>query len=81
MNVVGGFLDLKNSVNQAKWRWRWHQQGGSRFWVARDLTDMRDEDALRRWRYIDTEARHLRRYWKPVTHIATARLRKMRKQA
>lgn len=76
-----GFLDLKNSVNHAKWRWRWHRQGGSRFWIARDLTDMRDEDQLRRWRYIETEARQLRRYWKPVTHIATARLRKMRKQA
>jgi hypothetical protein len=78
----GGFLDLKNSVNTARWRWRWHQQGGSHFWVARNLTDLRDEDALRRWRYIEYESRRLkRRHRSPVVYIATARFRKMRKQA
>lgn len=74
---VGGFLDLKNSVNKAKWAWRWHQQNGSRFWVARNLTDLRDEDALRQWRRIETEVRQRRRYWKPIARIATARIRKM----
>lgn len=76
-----GFIDLKNSEHIARWRWRWHQQAGSRFWVARDLTDLRDEDALRRWRWIETEVRQLRRHRAPIVHIATARLRKMRKQA
>lgn len=77
----GGFLDLKNSVNQARWRWRWHQQGGSHFWVAHNLTDMRDEDALRRWRYIEHAVRRLPKYRANVVRIATARFRKMRKQA
>lgn len=82
MNIPG-FLGMKNSMHHAKWRWRWHQQGGSHFWVARNLTDLRDEDQLRRWRWIELEARQLkRRHKSPVVHIATARFRKMmRKQA
>jgi hypothetical protein len=81
MNKPGGFLDLQNSVNQAKWRWRWHQQGGTHFWVARDLADLRDEDALRRWRYVEYMVRRLPKYRPNVVNIATARFRKMRKQA
>jgi hypothetical protein len=81
VNKPGGFLDLKNSVNTAKWRWRWHQQAGSYFWVAHNLTDLRDEDQLRRWRWIEHELRRLPRYRPNVVNISTARFRKMRKQA
>jgi hypothetical protein len=81
VNAIGGFIDLKNSVNQARWRWRWHQQGGSHFWVARNLTDLRDEDQLRRWRLIEYMVRRLPRYQSNVVNIATAKFRKMRKQA
>jgi hypothetical protein len=76
-----GLLDLKNSVNHARWRWRWHQQGGSHFWTAHSLTDMRDEDQMRRWRYIEHEVRRLPRYQPNVVNIATAKFRKLRKQA
>lgn len=81
MNNTPGFLDLQNSERRAQWVLRWHQQGGSHFWCARDLQDLRDEDLLRRWRWIEIEVRNLRRLSAPVVHIATARLRKMRRQA
>jgi hypothetical protein len=72
-----GFNDLKNSVAAAAWGWRWHLQGGSRFWVARDLTDLRNDDQLRQWRGIECSVRELLSRRASVISIAVAR-RKMR---
>ena len=55
-----GFLALKNIVNVAMFRWRWHQHGGSPHWRARPLMDLRDAKQLARWRRLDFEARRLR---------------------
>ena len=57
-----GFLDRKNSENRARWLWRWHLQGGSRFWSARPLRDLRNDEDLRRYREI--EFRRRRALWR-----------------
>lgn len=55
---IPGLLDLKNQVNVARWRWRWHLQGGSSSWTARPLQDLRNEEDLRRYREIEFDRRH-----------------------
>lgn len=76
-----GFKDWKNSQNLARWRWRWHLQGGSGFWVAHDLIDMRDEEQLIQWRVMEVEVRRLRRVRTNVVHISTAKARRFLRQA
>lgn len=75
-----GFNDWKNSQNLARWRWRWHLQGGSHFWVARDLIDMRDEEQLIHWRVMEVEVRRLRRARPNVVRISTAKARRFLRQ-
>ena len=76
---IGGYLDAKNSENVAKWRWRWHLQGGSRFWMARSLEDLRNEEDLRRWRLIELKRRHTKKGGKVVS-MAAIRLAKALKR-
>lgn len=57
--MTPGFLDLKNSENLAKWRWRWHQQGGGFHYAAHDLQDLRNDDQRKWWRAIVFEVRRL----------------------
>lgn len=56
------FQDFKNEVNRAKWTWRWALQGGSRFWVARDLKDLRTEGEREMWRRLEVKIRHTPRF-------------------
>lgn len=53
---VKEFLDhlaLRNSLNRARWAWRWAQQGGTYFTTARPLQDLRNDDDMARWRKIE----------------------------
>lgn len=52
MNGVPDWLQMKNSRSVAVWRWRWHLQGGSKHWAARDLQDLRNENDMRRYRAV-----------------------------
>lgn len=73
-----GWLALKNSRHVALWRWRWHLQGGSKFWIARDLQDLRNEEDLKRWRKTDWRLRHTP-YSKRVVNIAAWRIERARR--
>lgn len=53
------FMDFKNEQNRAKWLWRWAKQGGSRFWVAHDLQDLRTEGEREMWRRLEVKIRHM----------------------
>lgn len=72
--MTPGFLDLKNSRNLARWRWRWHLQAGGRFWIAHDLRDLRNEDDLQRWRLIEFKRRHLPVKVRKVVSVAAWRI-------
>lgn len=64
------YLQLRNSLRLAQWRWRWHQSGGSMHWRARDLMDLRSDAELARWRRT--------RY---RLHVRRAELNRARKEA
>lgn len=71
-----GYLDIKNSANVAKWRWRWHLQGGSSGWSARPLQDLRNEEDLRRGRAIDLKRRQLRPSKRQVINLCRERIQR-----
>lgn len=77
---IGGFLDLKNSISTAKWRWRWHLQGGSSHWAARSLRDLRNDEDLRRYRCIELKRRHTP-FGRRVVNLAAFRFERIRQQA
>jgi hypothetical protein len=79
--MTPGFLDMKNSRNIARWRWRWHQQSGSRFWVARDLQDLRTEPELEMWRRLEVELRHTPYSKRKVVNMARLRIERARRRA
>lgn len=79
MNIPG-FLAVKNSVSVAKWRWRWHLQGGSKFWVAHSLLDLRNDEDRRRYRAIEVKRRHTP-FGGLVVNIAAWRFERVRRQA
>jgi len=78
MNEIGGYLDAKNRENVAGWAWRWHLQGGSKFWVARPLRDLRNDEDLKRWREIELKRRHLSKQVRKVVNLAAWRINRAR---
>lgn len=78
--MTPGFLDVKNSRNVARWAWRWHKQNGSRFWVAHDLMDLRDEEGLRRWREIEGKRRRLSKRVRKIVNLAAWRFERVRRK-
>jgi hypothetical protein len=80
-DIVPHWLDVKNSRRVALWRWRWHLQAGSRFWVARDLQDLRNEEDLRRWREIEGKRRQLPKRFRKVVKINSWRFANARRRS
>lgn len=76
-----GFLDAKNSENLARWRWRWHLQGGSSGWSARPLLDLRNAEDLKRYREIELKRRHLRPRSRKVVNLTHERFERIRRRA
>lgn len=66
----GGFLDQKNRANVAAYYWRVHRQGGSQFYLARNLQDLRNHTQRRWYREIET-AVLIGREW--IIQLAIAR--------
>lgn len=82
MNVTT-FLHMHNALRRAQWAIRWARQGGSRFWHARPLEDLRNEDDLRRYRVIEGKRRHVKRCRgrkAKVINMAHARFERVRQQ-
>jgi hypothetical protein len=81
MNVPG-WLEQKNRRNVAKWQWRWHAQGGSRFWIARDLQDLRTDKERQVWRKLEFKLWRTRKSKRNVVSLASVRIaRAKRKRA
>lgn len=78
---VPSFLELKNSLNRAKWAWRWARQGGSFFTVARDLRDLRNAEDLKRWREIEFERSRLGKKVRKVVNIAACKINRARRRS
>lgn len=75
---IPGFLGQKNRENTARWMWQSHLRGGSMHVKARDLQDMRNEEDMRRWRYIEIRLVQARRELRLGTVVMLARLRAAR---
>lgn len=75
-----GFLDLKNAMNVAAWKWRWALQGGSTLWAARPLRDLRNEEDLKRYRLVEVKRRHTP-FGRRVVNLAAWRFERVRRQA
>jgi hypothetical protein len=58
---VRNFLQVHNGLRRAQWAIRWSRQGGSMFWHARPLEDLRSEEDQRRYRVIEGKRRQLKR--------------------
>lgn len=83
MNVPGPF-DLHNQLNLAKWKWRWHLQGGGQHWRARNLKDWRNDDDRKRGRSIEVrvmQARRELRRARRVVNLAALRMTSARSNA
>lgn len=84
MNDVASFLQVHNGLRLAQWAVKWSRQGGSKFWHARPLEDLRDEEDLRRYRVIEGKRRHVKRCRgrkAKVVNIAHERLERVRNKA
>lgn len=77
---IGGYMDMRNQINRARWMWRWAQQGGSMHWRARDLQDLRNDEDRRRGRHIDFLVRHTKGAKKKVISLAAVRIARARKR-
>jgi hypothetical protein len=80
---IHNWLQFKNSQQVALWRWRWHLQGGTRWWIARDLRDLRTEDERATWRRTENRLRYSPCFQKlRVVNLAHERIeRERRRQA
>jgi hypothetical protein len=78
---VGGYMDLKNQINRARWMWAWARQGGSPFVRAHDLQDLRSEEDLERWRKTEFKLRHTPKSKRKVISFAAVRIARARKRA
>lgn len=84
MNSIGGYLDMKNQENRARWMWAWARQGGSVFVRAHDLQDLRNEEDLERWRRTEFRLRHTAKSKsksRKVISFAAVRIARARKRA
>lgn len=82
MKQAGNFLYARNALRRAQWAIRWSRQGGSMFWAARPLVDLRNEEDLRRYRLIEHKRRQLKRARKSkVINLAHERFERIRRKA
>lgn len=58
---IPGPLDQRNRENTARWMWQTRLRGGSMHIKARDLQDLRNEEDLRHWRYVEIRLFQARR--------------------
>lgn len=58
---IPGPLDQKNRENVGRWMWQTHLRGGCMHFKARDLPDLRNEEDMRRWRYVEIRLCQARR--------------------
>ena len=77
---IGGYMDMRNQINRARWMWRWAQQGGSMHWRARDLQDLRNDEDRKRWRHLQFLVRHTPVAKKKVVNLAEVRIRNATKR-
>jgi hypothetical protein len=81
MVSVANFLQVHNGLRRAQWAIRWSRQGGSKFWSARPLEDLRNEEDLRRYRVIEGKRRHLKCSRKAkVINMTHARFERVRRK-
>lgn len=81
MNDVRNFLQVHNGLRKAQWAIRWSRQGGSMFWHARPLEDLRNEEDLRRYRVIEAKRRQLKRARKAkVVNLTHERIERVRRK-
>lgn len=81
MNDVANFLQVHNGLRVAQWAIRWSRQGGSKFWSARPLLDLRNDEDHRRYRVIDGKRRQLKHARKArVINIAHERIERTRRK-
>jgi hypothetical protein len=82
VNDVANDLQKRNSERLAAWAVRWSRQGGTKFWSARPLNDLRNEEDHRRYRVIEGKRRALKRARKAkVINIAHERIERTRRKA
>jgi hypothetical protein len=74
-----GYLDLKNQMRIAAWRWRWASQGGSFCIAARPLQDLRNDADRARWRLIEFKVRHCPK-GRRVVNLAAVRIERARRK-
>ena len=80
---VANFLQVHNGLRRAQWAIRWARQGGSKFWSARPLEDLRNEEDMRRYRVLDGKRRALKRHRgrrAKVINIAHERMERVRRE-
>jgi ribonuclease D len=78
---AGGYMDMKNQINRARWMWAWARQGGSPFVRAHDLQDLRNEEDLARWRKTQFRLRNTPKSKRKVISFAAWRLRNARRRS
>lgn len=79
---VANSLQVQNGLRRAQWAIRWSRQGGSKFWSARPLADLRNDEDHRRYRVIEGKRRQLKRARKAkVINIAHERIERTRRKA
>ena len=82
MNDVANFLQVHNGLRRAQWAISWSRQGGSKFWSARPLEDLRNEEDSLRYRVIEGKRRHVKRSRKAkVINMAHAKFERVRREA
>jgi hypothetical protein len=84
VNDVANYLQVLNGLRHAQWAVRWSRQGGSKFWSARPLNDLRNDEDHRRYRVIDGKRRQLKRERSrkaKVINIAHERIERVRQKA
>jgi hypothetical protein len=79
VNDVANDLQKRNSERLAQWAIRWSRQGGSKFWGARPLADLRDQEDHRRYRVIEGKRRRAKKA--KVINIAHERIERTRRKA
>lgn len=82
MNDVANDLQRRNATRLAQWAIRWSRQGGSKFWSARPLQDLRNDEDHYLYRKIEGKRRQLKRERKAkVINMAHARIDRVRRKA
>lgn len=75
---AGDYLYYKNQENKARWYWKWVRYGGSFFTAARDLSDLRNAEDLRRGRAIEFKRRRINKKYRKIINLAAWRMERVR---